>query len=371
MRGLVAICAVLTATSCLAIHWKDDGPHAFYYSGANCKFTVACGADRSETGISAIKVMCNGTELVNDAIGPKDIPWRTAGRTVTFDSSHFANGTTITWTSKAKVRLATGKDSDWFDGPTWSASAVNKFSLAVNTLAPFDLLVNGSTYGQAIASLATQNMGKMNYAKGPALPEKGWSGKSFLASLAGSNVAIISTHGSANSAAMEDGLQDWSTITPAGILSYRTKQLGVGQPPLNSSGNPPLNLFMMLACRQGIFQDWSNALYTPYFDSKNQAVVGFIPFINLSCSVAMSTTFLEYLQEGWPVATANVGLVDSYGPQTQNIKLVSDTVGPDGMAGTGLRYLDVTDMAIYGDPHTRLHNVYIDDLTQSTTWFHL
>ncbi len=221
----------------------QDGPMPNYWSGTNCR---ASGWAQVGEPIFAAELSLNG-EIVNSwECDPEDVPPMVFSLKAMFDSSHFANGTTVEVTFSV------------FTFPTgWWEISSNPDPVVKNKLMIFEhpdpeiapnpsYTVNVQMSGKNYA-IFLQNGGN-------------WFEADYWNALNGSSAVFYGGHGTTN--------DHWDSLDfgmDAGEYeTKRTIQIGSGLPPFNSTGAPPVFFCHIVACGCGNTNNFKTVLY-PYY----------------------------------------------------------------------------------------------------------
>jgi len=338
-----------------------------YYACTNNSVNYSARAGSQER-LTSIILFIGGTQVKSVTADNSVQQVKTGVISAVFDSSHFADGT--------GVETHIDVNYDKLIGGVWVAqtiaqnlgsatiNVINKTSIYTPNNPPFDILdtVTSRTIGADIAVEANTPLVAMNYASGTLKYDNFWSNTNFYASTIPTDIVIMSTHGAATYAMMQSSIPTYPLdVYVDGIHSNKSA----------NPSQPPVSLFWMLACKQGSYIDWADAMLPGYPGQIDQCVVGFNLFISLVVPVAMPQQTFAFMSNGWTVAKALSFTIDPDQDQTnQNILMVSTTVGANGFASTtGIRPMDAGDVVLMGDPCMKIKGVYTGDHTVNANWY--
>ncbi|HTQ10624.1 MAG TPA: hypothetical protein VMI31_11170, partial [Fimbriimonadaceae bacterium] len=204
-----------------------------------------------------------------------------------------------------------------------------------------------------------------------------WSPLDFLGGMSGSDIVFYSGHGAPDNflcglrlfggAYTTDVIptgpdvlcpQSPNPLMDAGLESRRIDQIGSGAPPFNSTGNPPVNFVFLQACDCLQSAPWMKFLYPYAFQYgsylEDQAVLGFACAVRLGEYWNEAGTLFSDLMSGMTVDNARTDLLSSGFHNADNDAL-----------------LELRDVPVIGDTHTRTRTVYTGDNSSPGTpdWF--
>lgn len=331
----------------------------FYFAGTNCRGSGAnFGLPIEAAELYIRDVNTNEVELVNwfDSDGtnyPLSI-----GLSAMFDSSHFVPGHSVRMEFWVYPR-------DW-EGvplpPGESAPVVIKNKLMMfeisdpNFTPDPSVFVNSTMTGQNY-TLALHNA-------------DGWSATTYENEMIGTNAVMVATHGYPEK--HDDDASHWiyHTYNPLNYLSFRTTQVGspgpwgVLLPPYNPTTNPPLNFVHLLTCSCGtqIDQFATGALYPGrniYVPTiEDQAIVGYVPLIYIADLQTHADLVWNPLKAGKTVGKMREALQVWLGSHP-NFHVIG---------ATGDRQMEIADLAIAGDPFTRIKSVFTGTHSNPISW---
>lgn len=359
----IATCGVMGFLAAMAfpITWKTVTPPPFY-SSTYSTVSFGCLPGAGETGIAAMKIVCveNGGET--EMTARENIPalpaLKVGSHTAIFDSTHFTDGATATFKFYAKA-YSGGVATGWQAGPTCSATVINKSSIFASNQDGFDVNFpfTSNSLGKLIATRANTEFESGNYANSMIKYDQEWINTTFYNSTVPVNVVILATHGADNDPLMaSSGYGSPLDIDP--ISMHSTKATGTDQ--------PPINFFWMLACRQGWFSDWMEAIYP---GGANTCVLGYKPYVTILAMADMPEIFWGYIVQGLTVGKAVSHMIDpNQNGHNDNEFYVYDN-GANGVGSGQRRPMSTTDAVIFGDRYTKLHGVYTGDDLVYPQWF--
>jgi len=266
------------------------------------------------------ELQING-EVVNQIIwNPGDPDYVAMLPSVMFDSTHFANGSTVTVTVRSEEDLGHGGQASASAPVKNFASLFGRYDLessvpiAWNWDDPVGYYFIGdmSWHGLPWAAAFLSSMG---YYIEHQVTSRGWGSGDLLAGLADCTVFYVHTHG-ATTYYWTD-LNDFYNWYPAAPESWsenayasstggdpygfvleptRVNAMGSGLPPFNSTGLPPIALSFMVACDTGTNNDFAEAYLYPYTNAyvnpaiEDQSELGYnLPFeLRSDCGRAVS-----------------------------------------------------------------------------------
>jgi hypothetical protein len=354
----------------------EGPPQGNLFSGTDNNFTVS--APTQFFDLASLVVTING--IVVDILQPPPDapipPYAPVSILVTFDSTHFPDGTQITLTA-----IATDAGGNQATATQWG-TVVNKALLYGRN--DFETSPGGNG-----CTAATNPLAAMNHTI-TTNTTLGWSATMFLNALGGTVTALyVNTHGNNNPQITSDldelnGI--WEYITPS-------------TPPLDvqeycERHQIPINIAFLDACQTGQKQDFALALLLPYRgisnpplfgnDAIDQAEVGwavncFVPYTN-----ADSSQFWNALANGRPVYAARDAAVNAqyqaYLPLYQQGAPWPDT-WPNPLGGALPPPLNLLPPAlndnqcqlfacVWGDYYATLHGVYTGNSnTSANIWY--
>lgn len=149
----------------------------------------------------------------------------------------------------------------------------------------------------------------------------------------------------------------------SGVEPHRVAQMGSfgnpdGYPPYNSTHVPDIYLAYLDACETGASNNFIRFCY-PYWSAygywlEDQAMVGFVPIVFSDEAEKRAQVMFDSLGAGWTLRDSRSDVV---------------LAGFTAEDASGIRALNVSDLAIYGDESLRLRSVYTGDFTPPIGWF--
>jgi hypothetical protein len=340
-----------------------------YFSGTNC--TAYCYCDLTDEDdpelppvlLLSLKLTIGGKHA--KTIYPDLYADPSGGVSVIFDSTEFNSEQSVL--VKVEATCSYGHSHV----ASMSIPVKNRSAILATQAHPF-ASVNPQFPGQTIGMFFTDGvkdaLEPVKYLTNTFKRNQSWNQADFLDSLGGCNVLAVASHGNDNQprirASESTSTSSCSEITALSSHIAKSQVIGSGISPRNSGSVPPFNLAFIMACKQGNFYEWADLLIPGYPNVVNQAVIGFKPYITALCAAEMAAPFFQLLANGFTVGFA----LQSYLEEEHN-NYVADVVGPDGLANpNSLRALGPADIALFGDPFTKLHGVYTGDHTVTTVW---
>ncbi|MCC6402757.1 MAG: hypothetical protein IT207_01980 [Fimbriimonadaceae bacterium] len=176
----------------------------------------------------------------------------------------------------------------------------------------------------------------------------GWIGSAMLEDLDGATAVQYAGHG-APGHFVDDTDEPVYAVGLDSVLEYRMEQMGGGDPPFNTGYAPPIGFALILACCCGADDRFVSFLHpgkNAYSsETEDQAVLAFSASPYLAQYSYMSAVIHENLVAGYSVFSARQYVL--------NDGQFSVEVGGNEVD------LAAAHFPIYGDPFTRLKNVYL------------
>lgn len=308
----------------------------------------------------------NGTQcfsqVLPDPVDPIEGPFPLAHPLFMFDSTRFRPASTITITITAIDNLGgTG---------SYTTSAVPVKNCAYISEHPD---AGGDPVGVVVNDV---NLRYLTYG-----PDGDWTPMDFINGLAGMNLVAYAGHGTPTyffaAHVWSDPDTDYPTyvypfgddayvgghpgwLQQAGVEPYRIPQMGVGFPPFNSTGQPPINLATVISCGTGQCQDFIR-FCLPYENAfgywlEDQAYTGFVPSIYLKDEGGITKVLYGSLSGGNTLFRARNDLLNA-----------GFSSVPEG--GDPGHLLTLSDVPIYGDDRVRIATVYTRDYRDPAGWY--
>lgn len=385
MRYAVLLLASLLASSSKAVIINVFGGRTSnppkYFSGTNCHatgFVDLTGEYDPETGLDTwvyeVRLYVGGFQVKSHFGDPEAAG--TAGESVTFDSTHFANGTNL------EVRFECTCSAGHIHSASDTVTVKNKSAIASTGVAPF-----GTTFiewppesglmktpGEIFAKSVRTSLEETNYLTSWIQYNALWTKTQLLDEIEPVNVLALCVHGDPAEAKIFDAAAPLQTgcmsVFFSDISGAKGSAVGAGLPPFNPTEVPPFNFVWLMSCKQGNFYDWIATLFPGYPYLTNQAVLAFKPYVSAYAALEMPTPFMQFLGNGFPLQTAITSFLDQAESLEYEEQYCSDAVGSDGTANpNSLRPFNPQDIVILGDPNMKTHGVYTGTDVPTDAWY--
>lgn len=221
------------------------------------------------------------------------------------------------------------------------------------------------------AAVAYSYLQSMNYEA--LLFESGWDSHHIGARIRESVLFVESHRGDDFHETCDVSPLAYASISAGNEVGYeqkRTLHNGSGLPPYNSTGLPPINFLDLEFCNSGDTGEFDVGL-APYTNiyvppaTENQAVWSYTVYINSYNDDDHAAVIYSYLSQGLTVNIAKAFFLTD----AQELGIICWDEDP-GISETESRPLtSAGDIAIFGDPLTRVKNVYTGSQGIETGWF--
>ena len=337
------------------------GNPPFYFSGTNCQVAgqIIPYAENyvGDFYLATAELKINGNVVKTFTYNPLLPNLYPVVLSATFDSTHFASGTTVIVQISGYDNLGGYYEDDYQVIAKNRIVALNQSSIT-QYLVPHSNAATGFLSGPTISNYDITYYDSYH-----------WTDSDQFNYQFNSNVLVVGSHG--NPVVHDTGAGDigsypgdtWSYVTPFTAEAAQQSNVGTGLPPYNSTSSPPIQFAYIVACNVGDSNDFIRYCW-PYqqWNSQSwlvdQCFVAFNTFVLLRCYTQFGNGLCKYLKLGdcVSVARSNMPFDATISP--------SEFVVRDIDSGQYDRTFQVGDLSLYGDPYTRIKNVYLQSTTR-------
>jgi hypothetical protein len=345
-------------------------PHSlsapYYFAGTNCKASgeIIPPQIQNIPGVEHIvtaSLKLNGITVRSYEFDPSEPTPMRVSLGITFDSSYFAPGSTVTVEISGYDNLGSYYQDDYQVSVINKVLALNEPSLTTAAYPACDA-ATGFTTGSPFLQLSNYALHIENMMH--------WTDDWQFIEQGSANVLVVGAH--ANSTLHHTGFEDLEPtseaafVTPIEAELAQQSNLGTGVPPFNSSATPPLQFVYIVGCNAGDNDEFMRYLW-PFHQYgggwlDDQVTAAFNRLIISGCLYMFANTYKNSLVVGHNAFMSRL-IMEQFAVNNPGTLIVRDIDSSEYD-----RDFSASDLSLFGDPYARIKGAYRQDHVQSLDW---